>query len=318
MLQNATGECKDALGSLRKALVQFEDVARQDSSREDWNRRNASVCYGILGDIQSGCGRLDEARTCYHKARVIQERFVRQIRSALSYPSNTDCLDRLAETDDGTGWLHHLGGRPDQAHHFLQQAQQRRKQLVDTDPAHIRWRHNLARTDLRLAILYHSLRQRDKARSTLQQVYSAIAPLVRENPEVTMFQRTLAEVHVHLGTLQHEDSRHPEAHRHFEQARMISETLLRDNPSVTQTRVILAESYTGTSRVLRGQGKHAKALHALQKGKVVWQKLVNDHPDIPRFRSGLADARSELARLQAEKALPAGVSRTNGASSGRR
>jgi serine/threonine protein kinase len=311
MLQNATGEVSGAIRSLQQAVKEFDDLASQApekypphaTDRKSWNRRNVALCYCILGEIHVGCGRLGEAATYYGEARAIQEDFLNQDRN------NTDSLDRLAETDDGTGWIHHLSGRQDKALHFLEQARDRRKRLVEADPAHIRWRRSLAKTDLRLGMVYHALHQQEKAHSSLQQAFAGLEPLVRENREVTEFQRMLAEAHLLMGNLRREEGRHPEALSSFEQARRISETLLRDNPTVVQTRVTLAESYTGTGHVFQAQGQRAKALAALDKAQAVWQKLVTDHPDIPPLLLSLAGVRSELARLQAEKVAEGGQER---------
>jgi serine/threonine-protein kinase len=295
---DAAGEWRDAVDFLQKALQEFEDLARQPSNRKDWDQRNVGVCYSLLGDIYASCDRLNEASTCYQKARVIQEAFIKQDRSGLR-PNNADSLDRIAENDDGTGWMHQVDGRPEEALRFLKQARDRRKQLVDADPANIRRRGNLATTDLHLSIVYLTLRKADEARSTLQQAYAALEPLSRENPEVLGFQRTLAEVYLQMGNLQHGEGQQSEALRSFERAHQISANLLRDNPTLTQSRVTLAESYTGMSRVLQAQGQPVKALDAMRQAQVGWQNLVNEHSDIPRFRRGLAGVGSELARLKA-------------------
>jgi tetratricopeptide (TPR) repeat protein len=321
MLQNATGEVGDALRSLQKAMAEFEDLAQQRSRRKVWGRRNVALCYSILGDIHVASGRLDDAATCYHKARVIQQAFwdqgprntepvdrlardlsLQTVRRGLLVPTDRDSLDRLAETDDGTGWMHHLSGRPEQALSFLTQARERRQQLVDADPAHIRWRGNLARTDLHLGIVYRALRQTDKALSALQQARAGLEPLVRENHEFAEFQRTLAEVHLQTGNLQHEEGRHADALHSFEEARQVCEGLHCVNPTVVQTQVTLAESYTGTGRVFQAQEQRDKALAALREARAVWQKLVTDYPDMPPLLRSLDGVRSELARLEAEKA----------------
>jgi tetratricopeptide (TPR) repeat protein len=304
MLQYDTGEFSDARHTIRRAIAEFEDLAENEAELRDWNRRNVALCYCILGDIHVECGRLDEADACYHKARIIQEPFFHQDRTTLPLPSNTDSLERLASNDDGTGRQRYLSGRSEEALAFLSLARERRQQLVDADPAHIRRRSSLARTDLHLGIVYHALGQREKARSALQQAYTVLEPLVRENPEVIDFQKTLAEIHLQMGKLLHKEGCEHEARRSFEQARQISEKLLRAHPTGTQVRVTLAESYTGTSHVLQAQGQQAKALLALCKAQAVWQELVNDHPDIPRFQNGLVGIRSERIRQHAKKAKP--------------
>jgi tetratricopeptide (TPR) repeat protein len=234
----------------------------------------------------------------YARASDIRQRLVS------AYPQEIEYQRKLANTIMNLGVMERQQGNLEPAREHFQQAQSRRREILDRDASATKVRRDLAMGCFNLANLHSG--DLETAQTDFDDAIELFAQVRKENPKDLMIPYYLAICYRMRGALKEDNNLRTAAAEDYQLALTRMEQLARENPAVPEFRA-------GEARVNMNSGLlHIKnhdqpaALAALGRALRLLEDVVTQCPQTPDYERDLAVTLYWVAAIEIEDShLPA-------------
>ena len=279
-----SGDKTDALGLVRRALRDFEQLA-QASPNDRAIHDKMVLCLNNIGLIQTVFGDHRSAEQTYQRGiELINE----QLRKD---PGDLKLRSRLAAMHGNIANLLVYRDHTRAREAYLQ-VLEIQKELVKRDPTQLTFKSHLALTYHNLTGLGHG----DEQEAWCQQAIQLRKQLVDQDPTSVLYRRNLARSHQSLGAIQIGPGRTKVALQSQEECCRLLQQVVADQPSSTENQADLAEAYHLLAERLHSNGREVEEKTALEQSHAIYQKLAHSDPDNKRVHDKMSLVKKEIDR----------------------
>jgi len=291
ILKSADANPGEALPLYENALRLDEELARVDPENRN-ARRNVSIDYDRLGDLQMQLGDTAQAQGYYEKALAVAEELVKLD------PANTEFRRDVSVSYNRLGDLQMQLGDTAKAQECFEKSLAIREELVKLDPAKTEFRRDVSISYDNLGDLQMQLGDTAKALEYHEKAFTVAEELVKLDPANTEFRRNVSVSYERLGDLEVRLGNTTKAVEWFERSLANWEALQTlDSQNVDYRRGITIP-YHRLGDLQMKLGDTAKAQGYYEKSLAVAEELVKLDPTNTEFRRDVSVSNNRLGALQ--------------------
>jgi len=291
ILRNSEEDPAQALPLLESARQMAEELVKLDPANTQF-RRDVSISYNKLGDVQMNLGDTAQALGYYEKALAVAEGVVRLD------PVDTQFRSDVSSTYNRLGDVQMKLGDTAQALGFYGKALEVREELVQLDPANTQFRRDVSVSYNKLGYLQLQLGDTALALGFYEKALKVREELVQLDPANTQFRSDVSVSYSNLGDVQLQPGDTALALGFYEKALAVREELVKLDPANTQFRRDVSISYEKLGDVQLQLGDTAQALGFYEKALAVREELVKLDPVNTQFRRDVGVSYSNLGDVQ--------------------
>jgi serine/threonine-protein kinase len=287
-LTRRIGAPAEALDAYRRALAQYDELARQEPDSIPLRRQRAKL-HNHIGAVLDALGRRGEALDEVRRARALLDEGLRK------WPGDPRLEDELAITYHNLA-VNQAAKEPAAALASYKLARGLSERLLRARPNDPDLQARLANTLNNVGILLMTQGRLADALDPLREAVALRDRLARRFPDNPAWQAALAQSLCDVGDCLRGRGLHEEGMENLRKARGILERLAVVSPHVTLYRLRLGLCQLGIGVVCLADGDAAEALAALRQARAVLQQLAGEHPNVPEYQARLEQVHLNIAQ----------------------
>jgi tetratricopeptide (TPR) repeat protein len=281
ILLNSEADPAQALPLLESARQMAEELGRLDPANTQF-RRDVSVSYSNLADVQLRLGQTAQALSFYEKALAVAEGLVKL------YPKNTQFRRDVSVACSKLGGVQMTLGDTAHALGFYEKALAIDEELVKLDPENTEFRRNVGLSYGEIGDVKLQLGDTAQALGSCEKALAVAEGLVRLDPDNTEFRHDVSVSYIQLGDVKRQLGNSDQALGFYEKGLAEAEELVRLDPENTEFREVVGVSYNRLGGLQLQLGYTVKALGTYEKFLQGFEQLVKLDPANTQFRRGVS------------------------------